>query len=62
LDAPQAALSNIRLIIEKQALMLSYLDSFQLTGLFFVLSLPLIFLIQNKKVSKETMKAASEAH
>lgn len=62
LEAPQVALQNLRLVIEKQALMLSYLDAFQLTGLFFVASLPLILLIQKKKVSAEAMKAASEAH
>lgn len=62
LEAPQAALSNLRYIIEKQALMLSYLDSFQLTGLFFVASLPLILLIQKRKATAASMKAASEAH
>lgn len=62
LDAPQIALSNLRMIIEKQALMLSYLDAFQLTAMFFAVSLPFILLIEKKKPTAEAMKAAAEAH
>ncbi|MCC6726651.1 MAG: DHA2 family efflux MFS transporter permease subunit [Saprospiraceae bacterium] len=61
-DAQQLALANLDGIVSKQALMLSYLDSFQLVALFFVLSLPMILLIEKRKVDKETMKAAAEAH
>ncbi len=62
LEAPEAALGMMRQVVEKQALMLSYLDSFQLTALFFVLSLPLILLIEKKKIDPAVAKAAAEAH
>jgi DHA2 family multidrug resistance protein len=61
-DAVKVAYTNMELAVNKQALMLAYLDSFQLTALFFVLSLPFLLLIENKKPNKEAMKAASEAH
>ena len=62
LEAPQVALTNLKFLVEKQALMLSYLDGFQLTAVFFVLSLPLILLIKKKKTDPSVMKAAAEAH
>jgi MFS transporter, DHA2 family, multidrug resistance protein len=62
LEAPTLALSNLRFIVEKQALMLSYLDCFQLTAAFFAVTLPFIFFIQKKKPNLEAIKAASEAH
>lgn len=62
LEAPQMAYQNLQLIVQKQSLMLSYLDAFQLTAFFFVASLPLILLMQSKKASAAAMKAAAEAH
>jgi MFS transporter, DHA2 family, multidrug resistance protein len=62
LEAPTLALSNLRFIVEKQALMISYLDCFQLTAAFFAVTLPFIFFIQKKKPNLEAIKAASEAH
>lgn len=62
LDAPKVAWQSLDLLMQKQALMLSYLDAFQLTALFFVVSLPLILLIEKKKPSAEAVKAAAEAH
>lgn len=61
-DAPNLALANIEAVVGKQALLLSYLDSFQMVATFFVLSLPIIFLIQSKKASAASIKAAAEAH
>lgn len=61
LDAVSGAYKNLDLIVSKQALMLSYLDTFRLAGLFFVLSFPLLFLLQNKKMDPEAAKAAAEA-
>ncbi len=62
LDAPKIAIGNLDMAVNKQALMLAYLDSFQLTALFFVLILPFLLLIEKKKPSAETIKAAAEAH
>jgi DHA2 family multidrug resistance protein len=61
-DASKLALANIEGVIAKQSLLLSYLDSFQLVAAFFVLSLPIILLIEKKKVTAAAMKAAAEAH
>ena len=61
LDATTAAYKNLDLIVQKQALMLSYLDTFRLAGLFFVVSFPLLFLLKNTKMSAEAAKAAAEA-
>lgn len=62
LDASKIAIGNLDLAVNKQALMLAYLDSFQLTALFFVLSLPFLFLLERRKPDAATMKAAAEAH
>ena len=62
LDAAKIVYGNLDAMVNKQALMLAYLDSFQLTALFFVLSLPFLFLIENKKPNLAAMKAAAEAH
>ena len=61
MDAATAAYRNVDLIIQKQALMISYLDTFRLAGLFFVVTFPLLFLLQNKKMDPATAKAAAEA-
>ncbi len=50
IDAATAAYKNVDLIIQKQALMIS-----------FVFTFPLLFLLQNKKMDAATAKAAAEA-
>ncbi len=60
-DAVTGAYKNMDLIISRQALMLSYLDTFKLAGLFFVFSFPLIFLLKSKKMDAATAKAVADA-
>ncbi len=62
LDAAKAAMANVEAVIAKQSLMLAYLDSFELVAKFFVFSLPLILLIERKRASVASMKAAADAH
>ena len=61
LDAVTGAYKNLDLIISRQALMLSYLDTFRLAGWFFVVSLPLLLLLQNKKMDAARAKAVADA-
>ncbi|GAB4038718.1 DHA2 family efflux MFS transporter permease subunit [Spirosoma gilvum] len=61
MDAVSGAYKNLDLIISKQALMISYLDTFRLAGLFFVVSFPLLFLLQKKKMDAATAKAVAES-
>ena len=60
-DSVTAAYRNMDALISKQALMISYLDTFRLAGLFFVITLPLLFLMQNKKMDPAAAKAAADA-
>ena len=60
-DAVSGAYKNLDLIISRQALMVSYLDTFRLAGLFFVVSFPLLFLLQNKKMDAAAAKAVADA-
>ena len=60
-DAVQGAYKNLDLIVTRQALMVSYLDTFRLAGLFFVLSFPLLFLLKRKKMDAATAKAVADA-
>ena len=60
-DAVTGAYKNLDLIISRQALMISYLDTFKLAGLFFVVSFPLLFLLKSKKMDAATAKAVAEA-
>jgi DHA2 family multidrug resistance protein len=60
-DAVQGAYKNLDLIISRQALMVSYLDTFRLAGLFFVVSFPLLFLLKNRKMDAATAKAVADA-
>jgi DHA2 family multidrug resistance protein len=48
-DARLKAMKVIDMIIVKQSTLLSYLDSYQLIGLFFVLTLPLLLLVIKRK-------------
>ncbi|GAB3995771.1 DHA2 family efflux MFS transporter permease subunit [Spirosoma daeguense] len=61
IDALSGAYKNLDLIISRQALMISYLDTFRLAGLFFVVSFPLLFLLKNKKMDAAAAKAVSDA-
>lgn len=61
LDAVTGAYKSLDGIISKQALMISYLDTFRLAGLFFVVTLPLLFLMKNKKMDPAAAKAAADA-
>jgi DHA2 family multidrug resistance protein len=60
-DAVTGAYKNLDLIISRQALMVSYLDTFRLAGLFFVLSFPLLFLLKNKKMDAAAAKAVADS-
>jgi DHA2 family multidrug resistance protein len=48
------------LAVSKQGFLLAYLDGFKLIGLFFLLVLPLVFLLKTKKMDKATMQKVSE--
>jgi MFS transporter, DHA2 family, multidrug resistance protein len=61
LDAMTGAYRNLELIVQRQTLLLSYLDTFRLAGLFFVVTFPLLFLLQNKKPDAATAKAVADA-
>ena len=58
------AYKAIELSVDKQSYLLSYLDTFRMVGAFFLIVLPLVFLLQTKsKVSaKELAKTAAESH
>lgn len=54
------------LAVDKQAYLLAYLDTFRLVGVFFLLILPLVYLLRTKKKSAAEValaaKAVAEAH
>ncbi len=60
------ALGILNGTVERQAYYLAYLDTFRLIAIFFVMVLPLVMFLTNKKKTesemKATMKAAAEAH
>ncbi|MFL9484700.1 DHA2 family efflux MFS transporter permease subunit [Chitinophagaceae bacterium LWZ2-11] len=60
------AVGMVNAAVDKQAYYLSYLDTFRLITIFFVLVIPLVAFLKTKKKSAAeiaaTMKAASEAH
>ena len=61
LDALQVSFGNLNLAVQKQALMLSYLDVFQMATAFFIVTFPLLFLLEKKKMTPQTAKAAADA-
>lgn len=61
MDAVTGAYKNLDLIISRQALMISYLDTFKLAGFFFVFSFPLLFLLKSKKMDAAAAKAVADA-
>ncbi|QJW88432.1 DHA2 family efflux MFS transporter permease subunit [Spirosoma taeanense] len=60
-DAVSGAYKTLDAIISRQALMLAYLDTFQLAGMFFVVTSPLLLLLKRKKVDAATAKAIADA-
>ena len=64
--ASTKALATINGVVDRQAYYLSYLDTFRLITIFFVLVIPLVVFLRVKKKSAQemaaTMKAAAEAH
>lgn len=64
--ANNKALAIMSLNVDKQAYYLTYLDTFRLIGIFFIIILPFIFFLRTKKKSIEelntALKAAKEAH
>jgi DHA2 family multidrug resistance protein len=61
--ATQKAYKLIDLSIDRQSYYLSYLDTFRLVGIFFIVVIPLVFFLRtSKKMDKEAAKAAAEAH
>jgi DHA2 family multidrug resistance protein len=48
IDAREKAMKVIDMIVVRQSTLLSYLDSYQLIGLFFILTLPLLLLVVKK--------------
>ncbi|MBU6340277.1 MAG: DHA2 family efflux MFS transporter permease subunit [Bacteroidetes bacterium] len=64
-DASAMAYNQINYAVEKQAYLLTYLDTFKLISLFFILVFPLIFFIRVNKKAPPTAaekEAMSEAH
>ena len=62
ITAATQATANINFAVDKQAYLLSYLDTFRLVSIFYIAIFPLIFLLKNKKVDAATVKAAAESH
>lgn len=63
IDAQQAAYRAIDGAISKQGYLLSYLDSFLLISLFFIATIPFLFMLRTQKTNKETLaKIAEESH
>ncbi len=63
LDAQKAAYRGLDGAITKQAYLLSYLDSFLLISIFFIATIPFLFMLRTQKTNKETLaKVAEESH
>ena len=62
----QRAYKLLDLAVDKQAYLLSYLDTFRLVGIFFLVILPLVYFLRTKKKSAAEValaaQAMSEAH
>ena len=51
------------LAVTKQGFLMAYLDGFKLISLFFIITIPLLFMLKTKKVDKATIqKIAEESH
>lgn len=60
LKAQEQALRSLDFTITQQASLLSYIDAFELIGLFFILAFPLVFLLKSRKLSAEESAAIAE--
>ena len=61
--ATQRAYKMIDMSVDRQAYYLSYLDTFRLVGIFFIVVIPLVFFLRtNKKMDQAAAKAAAESH
>jgi DHA2 family multidrug resistance protein len=61
--ATEKAYKLIDLSVDRQAYYLSYLDTFRVVGIFFLVVIPLVFFLRTrKKLDKAALEAASEAH
>ncbi len=63
IDPATASTMSYRILdlaVSKQGFLLAYLDGFKLIGLFFLIVLPLVFLLKTKKMDKATMQKISE--
>ncbi len=61
--ATQKAYKLIDMSVDRQAYYLSYLDTFRLVGIFFIVVIPLVFFLRtSKKLDKAALEAAAEAH
>jgi len=61
--ATQRAYKMIDMSVDRQAYYLSYLDTFRLVGIFFLVVIPLVFFLRtSKKMDKAAAEAAAEAH
>jgi DHA2 family multidrug resistance protein len=61
--ATQKAYKLIDLSVDRQSYYLSYLDTFKLVGVFFLVVIPLVFFLRTrKKLDKAALEAAAEAH
>ena len=62
----QRAYKILDILVDKQAYLLSYLDTFRLVGVFFLVILPLVYFLRTKKKSAAEIalaaRAVSEAH
>ena len=48
------------LAVSKQGFLMAYLDGFKLISLFFLITIPLMFMLKTKKVDKATIQKISE--
>jgi DHA2 family multidrug resistance protein len=62
--ATQRAYKMIDMSVDRQAYYLSYLDTFRLVGIFFIVVIPLVMFLRVKKTTDPSAaaKAAAEAH
>ncbi len=61
--ATERAYKMIDMSVDRQAYYLSYLDTFRLVGIFFLVVIPLVFFLRTrKKLDKAALEAAAEAH
>ena len=68
ISATEQATRYLSLAVDKQAYLMSYLDTYTMVSIFFICVFPLIFFVKGRKkeasieASKEAAKAAMDAH